>query len=513
MHNTHDSVWPGSGGRQPSFYWYDLETSGIHAKWDRIVQFAAIRTNSELIEIGDESSFYVKLPMDILPDPEACLVTGLTPDKLAELGIDEIEALERIHAAFSTSQTCVVGYNNLRFDDEFIRFSFYRNFIDPYAREWQNRNSRWDIIDLARATAALRPQGIEWPRVAASVDGVCREGDKSEISFRLEHLSTANNLVHDSAHEALSDVRATIQLARLIKNHQPKLFDYYLNLRSKHRVLDLLLPFGEKAYVHVSGMYPRRRHSIAPIMSICRGADANSIIVLDLLSDYELLNNTSVEELRILLFSKHDGARPGLKEIKVNRCPFIAPINVLRQDDQERLEIDITDIEQRRLRILKRPSLMTKIGRVYESRNFSSETDVEAQLYEGGFLNEHDKSKCRDIWDILQKDYSQNQNIENTLSTISFEDSRMSELLVHFRARREFEMLREPDKNFWREYVRSKILPLNSNNSGRSRALALTEFSDRIKYLSSETTVVRDRSILDRLMKHSKNVESWLELL
>ena len=337
--------WDGGGGRKASFYWYDLETTGTQPKWDRIVQFAGIRTDENLNEVGEQDSFYIKLPMDVLPNPGASLVTGLTPQLINAQGVEEIHGVDEINKVFSIPQTCVAGYNSLRFDDEFIRYTFYRSFLDPYAREWQNRNSRWDIIDLARATAALRPQGINWPSAEDTRTG------ETVKSFRLEELSIANNLEHSSAHEALSDVRATIQLAQLIKQHQPKLFEYYLGLRNKRTVLDKLQPFGEKIHMHVSGMYSRVQQSIAPVMSICAGGDNNSVVVLDLNSDIEMLERASVEELKTLLFTRHEGERPGLKEIKVNRCPFIAPASVMREEDQERLEIDMDAAEQVRQHI------------------------------------------------------------------------------------------------------------------------------------------------------------------
>ena len=192
-----------------SFYWYDLETSGLSPKWDRIVQFAGCRTDAELNLLDDEYITYVSLPDDVLPNPNATLVTGITPSILESQGIREIDALRVISKSMSEPGTCVVGYNNLRFDDEFIRYSFYRNFLDPYSREWKNGNSRWDLLDLVRATGALRRDGINWP-----------QDEEGLPVYKLEELTKHNQIEHGSAHDALSDVRATIGMAKLIyKNH------------------------------------------------------------------------------------------------------------------------------------------------------------------------------------------------------------------------------------------------------------------------------------------------------
>ncbi len=199
-----------------SYYWYDLETSGTEPRWDRIVQFAGLRTDTDLNEVGDEYCTYVQLPDDVLPDPDAVLVTSITPQLAREQGVSEWQALTRVKEIFSVPETCVAGYNNLRFDDEFIRHGLYRTLMDPYAREWQNGNSRWDLIDLVRATGALRRGGIQWP---ADEEGL--------PVYRLEALTAANGLEHGQAHDAMSDVRATLALARLIKTKQPRLYDYY----------------------------------------------------------------------------------------------------------------------------------------------------------------------------------------------------------------------------------------------------------------------------------------------
>ena len=152
-------------------------------------------------------------------------------------------------SSFSKSETCVVGYNNLKFDDEFVRQMFYRNFYNPYAREWRNGNSRWDVIDMFRMAYALRPDGIQWPK-----------DDTGSVTFRLEELTRANDIEHSDAHDAVSDVLATINLTKLLRKIQPKLFEFFYALRKKDRIAKTLNLLDKKPVIHVPlmGKHGRR---------------------------------------------------------------------------------------------------------------------------------------------------------------------------------------------------------------------------------------------------------------
>ena len=189
-----------------TFLWHDYETFGANVRQTRPAQFAAIRTDAHLNPIGAPVMLYCQPANDFLPEPQACLITGITPQECLEKGLPEYQFAKQIEQVFSEPGTVGVGYNTIRFDDEVTRFMFWRNLIDPYAREWQNDCGRWDVLDVVRTAYALRPQGIQWPLKS---DG--------KPSFKLTDLSAANGLLHASAHDALSDVQATIALARLIK--------------------------------------------------------------------------------------------------------------------------------------------------------------------------------------------------------------------------------------------------------------------------------------------------------
>ena len=419
-----------------SFYWYDLETSGTDPKWDRIVQVAGLRTDEDLNVIGDELCTYVRLGEDILPNPDACLVTGIMPATLQREGIPEVQAWEEIMRRFMVPETCVVGYNSLRFDDEFVRYGLYRHLFDPYAREWQNGCSRWDILDLVRAAGGLRREGIHWPQ---NEDGL--------PVYKLEELTKANGIGHSNAHDALADVHATIAMARLIKEQQPKLFDYYFALRNKRAVREVLEPYGAQLLVHVSGMNPRERFGVAPVVSLTRHpTNTNSVIVVDLAQDITSLLEQSEDEIRNQLFTPGPHIRPPLKEVKINRCPFIAPIDVLNDENRQRLQLDMREIKERARR-LKQPGLMQKIRRVYTQPRQQLADDVDAALYQG-FLQDEDRSRCQHFHERRRQD---------EWPTMDFSDPRLMPLAQRMKARSRPDLLDPEEQMLWQDFVAGKL--------------------------------------------------------
>ncbi len=148
---------------EKTFFFYDLETSGLNPREDRIMQFAGQRTTLDLEPIGEPVNVLVKMTDDALPSPAAINVTKITPQDTLRDGISEAEFCKYITEEIFVPNTIAVGYNTVRFDDEFMRAILWRNFYDAYEWEWKEGRSRWDILDVVRLTRALRPEGIEWP--------------------------------------------------------------------------------------------------------------------------------------------------------------------------------------------------------------------------------------------------------------------------------------------------------------------------------------------------------------
>lgn len=465
----------------PSLYWYDLETSGTDPRWDRIVQFAGFRTDLELNEVGGECCTYVNLAEDILPNPDASLVTGITPQITWQDGIDEWQAMTTIEQLLARPGTCGVGYNSLRFDDEFVRYSLYRTLFDPYVREWQSGNSRWDLIDLVRATGALRRDGIQWP----TLDDL--------PSFKLELMTQANGIDHGNAHDAMSDVRATVALARLIREKQPKLFQYYFDNRSKKKARRLLEPYGARVCVHVSGMYPRARYCLAPVVSLCRHpSNSNSIVVADLSQDVEPLLTMTAEEIGAQLFTKGAEVRPPLKEVRINRCPFVADISVLNDENIQRLGIDLKLIESRRRR-LQQPGLVKKLARVYSERRNLSVSDPDAALY-SGFLKDEDRDRCLDFRVALAAG--------DWPGEMHFEDPRLAALQTRLKARSFPQLLSADERARWQAFVDRKL------NAESGDWLALAGYFQRLDELEPTVDAATSTAVLADLRAHGERLQA-----
>ncbi|RYJ62148.1 exodeoxyribonuclease I [Pseudomonas songnenensis] len=425
----------------PSIFWYDFETTGISPSRDRPLQVAGIRTNEALEEIGEPLNIYCRPSDDILPHPAACLVTGITPAILQQKGLCEAEFIQRLYQQLSTPGTCGAGYNSLRFDDEVTRYSLYRNFYDPYAREWQGGNSRWDLIDLVRTAYALRPEGIVWPE------------EDGRVTLKLERLSVANGLEHLNAHDALSDVRATIGLARLIRDRQPRLYDYLYNLRRKQAVLEqitLLEPL-----VHVSGRFSAARHFLSVVLPLgWHPRNRNALIVCDLQAEPQPLLQESAETLRQRLYTRRDQLVEGelpvpLKLVHVNKCPVLTPLKVLREGDIQRLGLDMPLCQERAAALREQRQLWSqKLDEIYREEGFPGSDDPEQQLYDG-FLGERDRRLCDEIRGLAPAELARHPS--------RFDDVRLQELLFRYRARNFPEALSSEEQTLWYQFCRQRL--------------------------------------------------------
>ncbi|BAS48983.1 exodeoxyribonuclease I domain protein [Aggregatibacter actinomycetemcomitans NUM4039] len=380
-----------------------------------------------------------------MPAPEAVLVTGITPQECNEKGLSEPEFAAKILQEFSRPNTCVMGFNNIRYDDEMTRYTFYRNFIDPYEYSWKNGNSRWDLLDLVRACYALRPDGIEWPL-----------DDEGMPSFRLEKLTEANGIAHDNAHDAMSDVYATIEMAKLIKQKQPKLFQYFFENRGKKEVEKLIDTAEMTPLVHVSGMLGNYRGNTTLIASLAwHPTNKNAVIVCDLTANIDDLLIKSVEELRENLYTKKEtllaaGALPvPLKLIHINKCPIVAPAKTLLPQNAERLGIDQELCAKNRQRLQEARDIRQKVMDIFhQEREFDASDNVETKLY-NGFFSDADKNNMA-ILRSLEPEKLAKHNL-------SFQDPRIPELLFHYRARHFYRTLNRAEQIKWQKYCRKKL--------------------------------------------------------
>jgi exodeoxyribonuclease-1 len=435
-----------NNGEQRTIYWHDYETWGATPKKDRPSQFAGIRTDENLNIIGEPLVIYCQLADDYLPHPQAALITGIKPQICQKQGFIEAEFIAKIHQEFSTPNTCVAGYNSIRFDDEVTRYALFRNFYDPYGREWQNGNSRWDIIDMVRACYALRPQGINWP---TKEDG--------RPSFRLEDLTKANGIAHEDAHDALSDVIATIEMAKLIKKQQPKLYDFLFNLRSKKEVAKLIDVLNMTPIMHVSAQFGTTHGCTSWISPIAYHPDnKNAVICYDLMKDPTPLLALSTEEIREKLYTKTEDLpegeeRIGLKNVHLNKCPVIAPAKTLIPENAARLNIPREKCLENLKILQKNPQLRDKLALVFSrSESFPPETNPDYGLYSGGFTSNGDKAK----FDIIHQCKPENL----AALVLDFEDPRFNVLFFRYKARNYPFSLNADEQIKWQNYRKEKLM-------------------------------------------------------
>ncbi|MFM2085050.1 MAG: hypothetical protein RLY95_1868 [Pseudomonadota bacterium] len=454
-----------------TFLWHDYETFGLNTRRDRPAQFAGIRTDADLNEIGEPIELYCQPHADYLPDPTSCLLTGITPQRCQERGIPEPEFARRIEEALGAQGTIGVGYNTIRFDDEVTRNLFWRNLIDPYSREWRNQCGRWDIQDLVRATYALRPDGINWP---VDADGKPR--------FKLEMLTKANGIAHEAAHDAVSDVRATIALARLIKTLQPKLFDFYLALHKKDRVMqEMNLPATQmfaKPFIHVSGMFPAERGCMAVMWPLAtHPTNKNEIIAWDLCADADtpnILMDLKSEQIRERMFTKQDDLPEGengkikrlpIKTVHLNKSPFVlGNLKTLTPALQEKWGVDIDACLGKAELARALPNMSAVWSEVFKRPSVSNDTppDVDEALYDG-FINDADKRT------LAQQQKLATTNPDQLGKRLpAFDDPRLDEVFWRYRARNFPQSLDTEEQAAWREHCRSRLV----DGAGNARTLA-----------------------------------------
>ena len=481
-----------------TFLWHDYETFGINPRRDRPAQFAGIRTDAELNEIGEPLMLYCKPASDYLPDPESCLLTGITPQLCLERGVAEHEFAARIESVLAQPGTIGVGYNTIRFDDEVTRHLFWRNLIDPYAREWQNDCGRWDLLDVVRMCYALRPEGITWPRKPDE-----RFPDDPKVtrpSFKLEDLARANGLMHDAAHDALSDVRATIALARLIRQAQPKLFDFALSLHKKDRVAaELGLPPSPQTaqpFLHISGMFPPERGCLAVMWPLAtHPTNKNELLAWDLSQDPAELPLLDVATLRQRLFSRSADLPEGvqrlpIKSVHLNKSPMVVrKLATLTPEMAAQWGVDIPAALRNAEKAAGLPDMSAIWPEVFQ-RPKEAAPDVDEDLY-GGFVGNADRRRLNQLRALSPAELAH--------SRTGFDDDRLEEMLFRYRARNFPETLSPEDAERWEAH---RVAWLLEGEGGARNVDALFARIDTL----SETADERGEAILGSLYDYAEAI-------
>jgi exodeoxyribonuclease-1 len=471
-----------------SFFWYDLETSSISPRTGRIMQFAGQRTNMDLEPIGEPVNILVKLAEDILPDPDAIMVTGITPQSTVQDGITEAEFLKIFYDTVATPDTIFVGYNTVRFDDEFIRFLNYRNFYDAYGWQWQDGKSRWDLLDVVRMTRALRPDGINWPMT-----------DDGKPTNRLELITKLNGLDHEHAHDALNDVLASIAVAKLIRDKQPKLFDWLLNLRDKKSVKKFVME--KRTFVYSSGKYANETEKTA-VVHLVHTDDSKDGIVYDLRFDPTEFKDMSAEELAERWRWTRDPDAPArlpAKTMKYNRCPALSPTGVLSDPAvQERLMVTPDVVSANLAKLNASPQLLENIVKARDlldderGEHWKGEiADADMALYDGGFFDDNDK---RLMSVIRAAEPSELGGLADDLH-----DERLKTILPRYKARNYPRQLTDEERADWEQY-RFHVLAEGGTES------RLAKYLKRLGELAETEAGSTKRYLLEELQLYAESI-------
>jgi exodeoxyribonuclease-1 len=476
-----------------SFFWYDLETTGIDCKDGRVMQFAGQRTDMELNPVGEPVNLLIQLSDDILPEPDAVLITGITPQQTLQHGITEAAFMQIFTNQVATPDTIFVGYNTVRFDDEFMRCLHYRNFYDAYEWQWKDGRSRWDLLDVVRMTRALRPEGINWPMT-----------EDGKPTNRLELLTKLNGLEHAHAHDALNDVLASIAVARLIREKQPKLFDWLLRLRDKKAVKQFIEQ--NKTFIYSSGKYANDTEKTA-VVQVLHTDDSKGAILYDLRVDpTEFLALSAEELMERWRYSKEESAPPRLpaKTMKYNRCPAVTtPGFITEPAVQERLKITPELVEKHRSLLKHAPDFIANVVRARDlmdderGERWSRESPAaEAAIYEGGFFDDHDK-QLMSVVRAAKPD-------ELSVDALVFHDRRLSEMLPRYKARNFAETLSDQERAAWEEYRHQTLL-----DGGDQSKLAT--FMRRLAELAETEAGQAKLYLLEELQLYAESIMPYVD--
>ena len=458
-----------------TFLWYDLETFGLNPRYDRIAQAAAIRTDMDLNIIGEPLLLYCRLSPDYLPSPESCLVTGITPEQVNEKGICEADFIKRLREEFMVPNTITVGYNTIGFDDEVIRSTLYRNLYDPFEREYMNGCSRWDIINLVRATHDLRPEGIVF---------TTKNEETGAPSFRLTDLTAENNIEQVGAHDALVDVYATIAVARLIKEKQPKLFQWALSHRGRRDISNEISVLRHQPFLNTQPMFVSEKGNTKPLLPLFYETEKSAALYcFDLTHEIPEDPHGTYQET-------------GIVRLMINRSPFIAPLSVLDEESEKRLGFTKREINSKAGKAIAAPALQKSaiLGAKEEMPN--TETDPDLSIYQS-FPSDHDKGVMANIRALKPEDkLRKGEHL--------FDNDKYHKILWRQVARNWPEALSEKDRESWKNFCALRLL-----NPPVEKALTYELYMRTIdEHLNSLDTNAQEKMVLLKLKEYGEELYS-----
>lgn len=353
-----------------TYLFYDLETTGLNKSFDQALHFAAIRTDLQFNEIN-RYELKIKLNPDVIPSPYAMLTHHMRLSDIAN-GISEYEAAKQIHQWVNEPGTISLGYNTLSFDDEFLRFTFYRNLLPPYTHQFANRCSRMDIYPMTLLYYLFKNNALKWP---------VKEG---KISLKLEELNNINQFVTGRAHHAMVDVEATLALAKVFAEDR-EMWNYICGYFNKKTDQERLQKLGDDTALMVYGKlgYDRQYQSI--VLSLGNHYHYNNQLLWLRLDDkdFSLEPKESVVQNSFVLQKKL--GEPG----------FILP---LRERYLQQVKPEVLNLAEKNKQWLSDNTDIFKLIREhYRSFQYPqvADIDIDAGLYVNGFWSPQEEFFCK----------------------------------------------------------------------------------------------------------------------
>lgn len=461
-----------------TFLFYDLETTGLNKAFDQALHFAAIRTDSNLNELN-RYEFKIKLNKDTIPSPYAFLTHKMRLDDI-HLGTSEFEAIKAIHSLLNQPGTISLGYNSLGFDDEFLRFSFYRNLLSPYTHQYANQCSRMDIYPITAMFYLYKNHIIKWPK------------KDEQITLKLEELNAINQFASGTAHNAMVDVEVTLALAKNLMQEK-EMWIYLQNYFNKQHDLERVRQYQTDMVILIDGVFGAKNLYQCPALFLgTHRYYTNQTVWLRL--DTTDFSNCLTSELT--QYTRSIYKKPG-------ESPFILPANerYTQQITSERLTLANANLTW----LKKQSSIITALADHYceYTHPVYPETDVDASLYTAGFWTAEENAFCRVFHKSSPADKA--KLVNNAPS------HRISNLALRIVGRHYTNTLNDQQKITFEQYLNrihandEQAVPIDHQGKKRlSRLLALQEINT---LRQQHSLTAEDTQLLTELENYLSKIE------
>lgn len=379
--------------------------------------------------------------MDYLPNPKSLLITNISIQYLQKNGINEYFFSKKIFKIFMGKNTCIVGFNNISFDNILTRHLFYRNLFDPYEWSWKNGNSSWDILDVLRAFYIFFPNKILWPK-----------NNKGFISFKLSDITKINKIKHNNIHDAYSDVLATILVSRLLKKVSENFFFFLYFSTRKNNLLQFLKKNEKKPFFYISSFFGSSFFNIGCVMFLMFHPNIkNSFFLIDLKKNLNVLLNLYYSQ-NLRINSIQELFQYGIILVSLNKSPIFLSYSFLSSKKCYNLKIDYLKCQRNFFLLLNNFSFLTWIRSLFSQKSFFNikniTNNVDLMLYKN-FFNFSDKN--------ILLDFHGKKPLQWKDFYFKFKDFRIKNLIFNLLGRNFFCFLNANEKKIWKTHCLRKI--------------------------------------------------------